>query len=194
MNFSLDTETKNMYYAIEDFPQLKEFLQFHFNITNGHGCDLYQISSEGQLCKQLDDFMFFSYDTSEYQSANCAYMFYGDMQRSEVDFCKDERSEERHGKPDRDYTKKSQYSSFEDFAFSALKYIDSEMFTEYKTKCWRFLKIVYDNEHDLSPHIAAMCLNRMFSKKFKTSMLKYSNDKKTKAVLQKLRKTLSLLQ
>lgn len=175
---------------MEDFPQLKEFLMFHFNITNDHGCVLYQISSDGQLYKQYDDFMFFSFDTLEY-NCNNSNVFFEDLQRSARDTIEQTQKGKAMGKPFN--VRKDKQLSFEEYAFSATRHIDLKVYSRYQTKCWQFLKIVYDNERNIHPRVAAICLNRMFSKRFKTSMLKYSNNKKTKALLQEFRKTLSLL-
>ena len=192
MSSSLDTETAITYYAMADFPQLKEFLQFHFNITNDHGCVLYQISSDGQLCKQFDDFMFFSFDTLEYNSNN-SNLFFDDLQRSDRDPTEQKNLRKAMGKPFINTVRSVKHSSFEEYALFATRYIDSKVYSLYETKCCQFLKIVYDNERNIHPRVVAICLNRMFSKQFKTSMLKYSNNKKTKALLQEFRKTLSLL-
>ena len=173
---------------MKEFPQLNQFLNQHFNLTNGHKCEIYQISSDGSLHQNHDDYMFLSYDTFDYRSNNQESMFYEDKQRSNRDLSDQHTYAKSEKKPSR-----TTYSSFEEYAFTAMRYIENIIVSKNKAKCWQFLKIIYDQECSIQPRIAAICLNRMFSKKFTTSMLRYNNDKRTKAVLQKIRKKFSLL-
>jgi len=148
---------------------------------------MYQISDQGELVKQADNSVFFSFDTSEYQSTNNISMFYKDWCRSEVDVC-ERKSEVKR----RVLSTDKHFSTFEEYALAALRYIDSDIVVNHKLKCWRFLRIVYDHSYHLLPQVAAVCLNRMFSKEFNTRMIKYNNDKRTKVLLQDFRKALSV--
>jgi hypothetical protein len=157
-----------------------------------YDADGLQVSAGGQLCRRYDE-------ESDYrQDGN---MFYDDMQRSAIDDISNRRNGNSFGlelarKKKRGYrapTKRvPEGPTYEQYAHAVMRHVDPSIMASHEQRCWKFFKIVFENKNRVSPEMAAMCINRMFSMKLKSSMTKYRNNKKMRAVLQQFRSTLSL--
>ena len=125
--------------------------------------------------------MFVSYDVWEYGNRD-HNAFYEDAQRSSLDtMCANRNTENRFKRRYRNDV------AFEEYAYAAISRIDIDILFEHEQKCWRFLRVVFDHERRVPSEVAAVCINRMFSRNLRTSMIKYHNTKKMKATLQELR-------
>ncbi len=84
--------------------------------------------------------------------------------------------------------------TYEQYANAVMRHVVDPTILKNK-RCWKFVKIVFDGVRSkrVAPEIVAMCIGRMFSMSLKHSMVKYRNDKNTRAALQQFRSTLSLM-
>lgn len=177
-------------YNLNEFPVLNEYLNSQFGLTNVHGGDSFQISSEGKLIRHMDDYMFCSYDIWEYGSDR-RNAFYDDLNRGALETRPSQRNKNTGVQNESVYCSKKNDVEFETFAYLTFRYIKSRIARKHEQKCWRLLRIIYDHPKPVSAKVAALCVNQMFSTKLKTSMRKYNNKKKIKMLMQEFREAFS---
>ena len=166
-------------YKLEEFPDLNDFLKVNYNVSKVYAGDTFRISFDSKLCRNIDDYMFHSYDLWEY-SADRPNVFFEDQMRSE---------EESILKPRR--SPKHQFKEFEKFVNVTLRQVREKIVNRHRSSCFRLLKIIHDHPQQIPTSVAAMCVNQMFGRKLKPSMVKYKNTKKIKAILQDIRERFS---
>lgn len=176
MSYSPDQMIK---YGLEKFPELYDFLKVNYNVSKVHAGDTFQISVESKLCRKIDDYMFHSYDLWEYSADKPSIFFEDEMRSAEENILKLNRSQ------------KPQFEEFENFVNVTLRQVQEKIFNKHRSSCFRLLKIIYDYPQQISTSVAAMCVNQMFGRKLKPSMVKYNNTKKIKAILQDIRERFS---
>ncbi len=187
-------------YRLSEFPQLREFLEKVFDAKS----EILEISTDGKLVSAACDNTISSYEHMDYQSlGESSNITYDDFQRS-ADmsnaagpgncFALNRAKRKRIGYRGPTTRAAATDVTYEQYANAVMRHVDPAVLKNREKRCWKFVKIVYDGEkRRVAPEVAAMCINRMFSMSLKHSMVKYRNDKHTRAALQLFRSTLRLM-
>ncbi len=175
-------------YRLLDFPQLREFIEKVFDAKS----ELLEISTDGKLVcgyayddrlheEEYDDFQRSADMSNAAGPGNCFAL--NRAKRKRIGY---------RGPTTRAATDDG--PTYEQYANAVMRHVDPAVLKNREKRFWKFVKIVYDGEKKrVAPEVAAMCINRMFSMSLKHSMVKYRNDKHTRAALQQFRSTLSLM-
>ena len=182
-------------YSLRDFTQLRDFLNKSFNLSDINGETSYVITNKGELYQHFTENVF-SFDISDYKFDDIN-MFYQDFQRTfEENFSKTKlptsRELENGNYMYSRIENKGMEPEFEQYAYAAFNEMDIDILLENESRCWQMARIIFDHRKRVSSSLAALCMNRMFSKNFQTSMIKYQNKKKTKLAFKEFREAFSL--